>query len=143
MSYIITEDRTKLFYKDWGSRSPIVFIHGWCLPSDSWEYVMSDLPHRGLRCIAYDQRGCGRSDQPWAGYGYDTLADDLHTLIEQLDLHELTLIGHSMGCGVVTNYLARYGNHNTVRAVLIGTTTPFIAHAEDNPEGINPQYLNQ
>jgi pimeloyl-ACP methyl ester carboxylesterase len=78
---------------------------------------MHDLPHRGLRCIAYDQRGCGCSDQPWTGYDYDTLSDDLQALLEHLDVREATLVGHSMGGGVVTRYLARRGASRVARAV--------------------------
>jgi pimeloyl-ACP methyl ester carboxylesterase len=141
MAFIEARDGTKLFYKDWGRGKPVVLIHGWCINCDSWEYVMNDLPHRGLRCIAYDQRGCGRSGQPWTGYDYDTLSDDLQALLEHLDLREATLVGHSMGCGVVTRYLARNGAERVARAVLVATTTPFIAKTDDNPEGIDRQYL--
>ena len=63
---------------------------------------MPFLTSQGLRCIAYDKRGCGRSSQPWNGYDFDTFADDLGAVIEHLDLHETTLVGHSMGCGDIT-----------------------------------------
>lgn len=143
MAFIETRDGTKLFYKDWGTGKPVVLIHGWCINCDSWEYVMNDLPHRGLRCIAYDQRGCGRSDQPWTGYDYDTLSDDLQALLEHLDVREATLVGHSMGGGLITRYLARHGAERVARAVLIATTTPFIAQTANNPEGIAKQYLDE
>jgi non-heme chloroperoxidase len=141
MGFIEAKDGTKLYYKDWGTGKPVVLIHGWCINCDSWEYVMNDLPHRGLRCIAYDQRGCGRSDQPWTGYDYDTLSDDLQALLEHLDLREATLVGHSMGGGVVTRYLARHSAELVARAVLVATTTPLIAKTADNPEGVDRQYL--
>lgn len=75
--FIETRDRTRLFYKDWGTGKPVVFIHGWVMNADIWEYQMTDLCSQGLRCIAYDRRGCGRSSQPAQGYDYDTFADDL------------------------------------------------------------------
>ncbi len=50
----------------------MLFVHGWCLGSDMWEYQMTPLVDEGLRCIAYDARGCGRSDQPGYGYDFDT-----------------------------------------------------------------------
>lgn len=141
MAFIETKDGTKLFYKDWGTGKPVVLMPGWCINCDSWEYVMNDLPHHGLRCITYDQRGCGRSDQPWTGYDYDTLADDLASLLEQLDVREATLMGHSMGGGIVVRYLARHGEKRVARAVLVSTTTPFVLKTEDNPQGFDGQYL--
>lgn len=65
MSYIKTKDGTQLFYKDWGAGKPVVLVHGWSVNCDSFEYQMLDLATRGLCVIAYDQRGCGRSDQTW------------------------------------------------------------------------------
>jgi len=141
MKFVETGDGTKLFYQDWGAGRPVVLVHGWCINSDSWEYVMSELPRGGLRCVAYDQRGCGRSGRPWEGYDYDTLADDLQALLEQLDLREATLVGHSMGCGVVARHQTRHGAARVARAALVATTTPFIARAADNPEGVDRQYL--
>ena len=64
MPHVETPDGVSLFYKDWGSGEPVVFIHGWPLNADMWEYQMTPLAREGLRCIAYDRRGFGRSDQP-------------------------------------------------------------------------------
>jgi non-heme chloroperoxidase len=119
----------------------VVLVHGWCINSDSWEYVASELPRGGLRCVAYDQRGCGRSGRPWEGYDYDTLADDLQAVLERLDLRGATLVGHSMGCGVVARHLVRHGAGRVARAAFVATTTPFIAKAADNPLGVDRQYL--
>ena len=135
-SFIETRDRVSLFYKDWGTGNPVVFVHGWALGADMWEYQMPSLAGKGLRCIAYDKRGCGRSGQPWGGYDFDTFADDLAMLIEQLDLREVTLVGHSMGCGDITRYLSRHGAERVARAALVAPTTPFILRTADNPEGL-------
>src|SRR5262245_29708386 len=74
-SYIRTRDGESLFFKDWGSGAPIVFLSAWALPSDMWDYQMVPLSDRGRRCIAYDRRGHGRSSRPGGGYDYDSLAD--------------------------------------------------------------------
>ena len=136
-SYIETRDGTRLFYKDWGTGKPVVFIHGWALGADMWEYQMPYLAGEGLRCIAYDKRGCGRSGQPWGGYDFETFADDLAAVIDQLHLHEVTLVGHSMGCGDITRYLSRHGAGRVARAALVAPTTPFILKTADNPEGLD------
>lgn len=142
MSFIKATNGTNLFYQDNGSGVPVLFVHGWCMNSGSWEYVMHEMTDNGFRCIAYDLRGCGRSDQPWRGYEYATLADDLATIIEKLDLDKVVLIGHSMGCGVISQYLADYGDARVTKAVYIGTTTPLLAKAENNPDGIDRTNLD-
>jgi pimeloyl-ACP methyl ester carboxylesterase len=64
-----------------------------------WEYQIDTLVQNNFRVIAYDRRGFGKSSQPWDGYDYDTLTDDLKAIIEQLVLKEATLVGFSMGGG--------------------------------------------
>ena len=102
---------------------------------------MTYLADQGLRCVAYDRRGHGRSSQPGGGYDFDTLADDLSVLLEHLDLRDVTLVGHSMGCAEVVRYLARYGGSRVARAVLVSTVTPYTAKAADNPDGVDRSAL--
>jgi len=109
VAFIDSSDSVGLFYRDWGTGSPLVFLAPWGMDSDWWEYQMSYLVGQGLRCIGYDRRGHGRSVEPSGGYDYDTLADDLNEVIERLDLHGVTLVGHSIGCGEVVRYLSRHG----------------------------------
>jgi pimeloyl-ACP methyl ester carboxylesterase len=142
-SFIETQDGTTLFFRDWGTGKPVVFIHGWVLGAEMWEYQMTALSSQGLRCIAYDKRGCGRSSQPGDGYDFDTLADDLATLIEQLDLQDVTLVAHSMGGGEVARYLSRYGTSRIARTVLIATITPFLCKTADNPNGLDSNSFEQ
>lgn len=137
MPFFQAKDATSLFYKDWGAGRSVVFVHGGQLGSDMWEYQLPYLVDHGLRCVAYDRRGCGRSDQPGHGYEYDTLADDLAALVEHLDLVDVTLVGYSNGGGDVTRYLARHGAGRVARVVLIAPTTPFLLQTEDNPDGVD------
>src|SRR5271168_2445631 len=87
--FISAKDGTPLFYKDWGSGKPVVFIASWGMSSDLWQYQMTPIVNHGLRCVAYDRRGHGRSAQPGHGYDYDTLADDLAAVLEELDLRDV------------------------------------------------------
>jgi pimeloyl-ACP methyl ester carboxylesterase len=86
--------------------------------------------------ITYDRRGFGKSSQPTSGYDYDTFAADLNVLMDTLDLHEATLVGHSMGTGEVTRYLGTYGSNRVERAVLVSPIPPFLLQTDDNQEGL-------
>jgi len=135
---IRTTDGVDLFYRDWGSGRPVLFVGGWSLPSDAWCYQMTALCRSGLRTIAFDRRGHGRSSDPGRGYDFDTLADDLAAIIDALDLRDVTLVGHSMGCNEIVRYLARHGCARVRGAALLGTMTPFLPRTDDNPDGIDP-----
>lgn len=138
MSFIEARDGTPLFYKDWGAGKPVVLIHGWPVNADMWEYQAPFLAENGCRVIAYDRRGFGRSGQPWSGYDYDTMADDLAAILDALDLRDATLVGFSMGGGEVARYLSRHGGSGRVsKAVLVAAVTPFLLRTEDNPEGVD------
>jgi non-heme chloroperoxidase len=135
--YVRTRDGTMLFYKDWGSGKPVVFLHAWALPSDMWDYQMVSMSEQGLRCVAYDRRGHGRSSVPAGGYDYDTLADDLATMLDRLDLKEVTLVGYSMASGEMVRYLTRHGAARIARLAFIApAATPFLLKTADNPNGI-------
>ena len=135
MSYITTKDNTQLFYKDWGTGKPVIFLHGWPLSSDSWDDHAMAVADAGFRSIAYDRRGFGRSSHPWSGYDYNTLADDLAAVIEQTGAADVTLVGFSMGGGEVARYMSRHGGKSVARAVLVSSIVPYMLKTHDNPLG--------
>jgi non-heme chloroperoxidase len=137
MPYLQAKDGTELYYYDWGTGTPVVLIHGWPLTSASWEYQARVLAENGHRVIAYDRRGFGRSGWPFTGYDYNTLAGDLSTVLESLDLHGATLVGFSMGGGEVARYLGAYGAARVAKAVLISAVTPYLLKTDGNPDGVD------
>lgn len=128
MSTITTKDGTQIHYKDWGKGPPVVFSHGWPLSADAFEDQMFVLAARGLRCIAHDRRGHGRSSQPRHGNDMDTYADDLAALTEALDLKAAVHVGHSTGGGEVARYIGRHGTKRVAKAVLIGAIVKGAPH---------------
>jgi non-heme chloroperoxidase len=136
MSTITTKDGTEIYYKDWGTGSPVVFSHGWPLDADAWDLQMLFLANNGYRVIAHDRRGHGRSGQPWNGNDMDTYADDLAALVQALDLKGATHVGHSTGGGEVARYIGRHGTKRVAKAVLIGAVPPLMLKTEANPAGL-------
>jgi Predicted hydrolases or acyltransferases (alpha/beta hydrolase superfamily) len=136
--FVETRDGTQLFYRDWGAGTPLVFLSGWALTSECWAYQMAPLSDSGLRCIAYDRRGHGRSSDPGHGFDYDTLADDLAAVLDALDLQNVTLVAHSMAGGEAVRYLTRHGSKRVARMALVAATLPFMTKTADNPDGIDP-----
>ena len=136
MSTITTKDGTSIFYKDWGTGRPVLFSHGWPLSADAWDAQMVFLGRHGFRVIAHDRRSHGRSDQTWDGNHMDQYADDLAELMEQLDLTDLVMVGHSTGGGEVAHTLGRHGTRRVRKAVLVGAVPPLMLKTEANPGGL-------
>lgn len=141
--FAVTGDGTRLFYRDWGSGTPVVFLAPWGLHSDWWEYQMAYLAEHGLRCVSCDRRGHGRSTEAVAGYDFDTLADDLNEVIERLDLRNVTLVGQSLGSGEIVRYLSRHRTARVRRLVFVAPITPCLMKTADNPDGIEPAYFDK
>jgi pimeloyl-ACP methyl ester carboxylesterase len=118
-----------------GSGRPIVLIHGWPLSGESWKEQVPALQSAGYRVVTYDRRGFGRSDKPKTGYGYNTLTDDLHAILEALDLRDVTLVGFSMGGGEVARYFGKYGTDRIHSVVFASAVPPYLLHGPTNPDG--------
>jgi non-heme chloroperoxidase len=126
-----------LNYTDRGAGQPVVLIHGYPLSGASWEKQEERLLDAGYRVITYDRRGFGASSKPATGYDYDTFADDLDKVLTTLDLHDVVLVGFSMGTGEVARYLARHGSGRVAKAVFLASLEPYLIKTSDNPTGVD------
>ena len=138
---VLTRAQTRLRVRDWGQGRAIVLLAGWGLPSDFWDALLVDVVARGRRCVAYDRRGHGRSDEPGDGYDYDALADDLAVVLDTLNLGEITIVGHSMAAGEIVRYETRHGAGRIAHAVLVAPVTPGLARSSGNPNGVPLEML--
>ncbi len=143
MNFISTKDKTKLYVKDWGAGQPVILVHGWPLSADSWDELAIAMVNAGYRTIAYDRRGFGRSSQPWSGYDYDSLSDDLAAVIEYSGAEDAIIIGFSMGGGEVARYMSRHGGKSVAKAALISSVVPFRLKTADNPLGTEQEAFDQ
>ena len=93
------------------------------------------LASNGLRCLAHDRRGHGRSSQTWHGNEMNSYADDLAIVIEALDLRDVVLVGFSTGGrGRSLHRAAR--SARVAKAALVSAVPPFMLQAPDNPGGV-------
>jgi non-heme chloroperoxidase len=137
MTTITTRDNTQLYVKQWGAGRPVVLIHGWPLSSDSWDPQAHALAEAGYKVIAYDRRGFGRSDQPWSGYDYDTLTDDLADVMKATGVTaDAEVIGFSMGGGEVARYMSRYKGAGITKVGLVSSVVPLMLQTAENPDGV-------
>jgi non-heme chloroperoxidase len=118
-----------------GDGRPVVLIHGWPLSGESWSEQVASLSAAGYRVVRYDRRGFGRSDKPGGGFDYDTLAEDLSKVLNELDLTDVTLVGFSMGGGEVARYVARHGESRLRSVVFAAAVTPYLLKGDGNPDG--------
>ncbi len=126
--FIDLDDGARIFVEETGprSRKGVIFIHGSALRTDLWHHQMS-IP--GRRLLFYDLRGHGLS-QPKGDseYSIETLTTDLLTVIENAELDEVVLVGHSVGGMIALHLCAR-------RRELLGSKVKglVLAHATHRP----------
>ena len=113
-----TSDGVGLAYAEYGAGRPLVLVHGWCQTSEQFRDQVDALS-RTHRVIAYDHRGHGESASPEHGYRIHRLAADLRELLIGLDLHDVAILGHSMGCSVIWAYLDLFGPDRLSRLILV------------------------
>lgn len=136
--YIKVAPAVKIYVEDLnpdGCRT-ILFIHGWPANHKMFEYQFNELPKLGYRCIGIDCRGFGNSDKPWCGYDYDTLADDIRCVVEALDLHDITLGGHSTGGAIAVRYMARHNGYGVSKLALFAAAAPSLIQRPCFPYGL-------
>jgi len=86
---------------DRGRGTPaIVFVHGFTCDLSDWEHQIRTLSATH-RCVALDLPGHGGSAAPPAP-GIAVAAAAVNATLERLGLDAVVLVGHSMGCRVVS-----------------------------------------
>ena len=128
----------KLFVEDLNvnAEQTILFIHGWPLNHNMWEYEVEYLIEIGYRVVTIDLRGYGQSDRPTDGYDYDTMASDIKGIIDALQLKNITLVGHSMGAAIAIRYISKYKANSVSRLVLLSAAAPSAVQTKEFEFGL-------
>lgn len=142
--YIKVEKNVKVFVEDINQDAinTILFVHGWPLNHNMYEYIIENFTSKGYRCIAIDLRGYGKSDKPSSGYDYNTMAKDIRHIIEALKLNNITLIGHSMGGAICSRYMSKFNNYGVSKLCLLSAAVPKWVKSSSWPYGYTIPQVN-
>ncbi|MEY8749023.1 alpha/beta fold hydrolase [Alkalicoccobacillus gibsonii] len=134
--YIEVDQNVNVYVEDVGEGTPILFLHGWPVSHKMFEYQQIELPKHGYRFLGMDLRGYGKSDAPWSGYDYDTMAADVDKVVRELDLQDVVLVGFSMGGPIAIRYLANFKENRVQKLVLLGAAAPLFTQRDEYPHGL-------
>ncbi|MCA9294115.1 MAG: alpha/beta hydrolase [Phycisphaerales bacterium] len=107
-----------------GSRTNIVFVHGWASSRTFWQEQMSGLQDEDTRLIAIDLVGHGDSDAPEITYTMDVFADNIAAVMNDAGVEDAILVGHSMGTPVVRQFYRRYPSRTKALILVDGGLRP-------------------
>lgn len=98
MPFVMTDDGCEIYYEVHGDGPTIAFASGFMGITDIWRDQIDEFSSR-YRCVAFDNRGAGRSEKPFpkVGYGVERHAKDLECVLSQLNVDRVVVVGHSMG----------------------------------------------
>ena len=122
--FVEVEPGVRVFVQDFGTGTPLVFIHGYPYSHRTFEKAMHGLASKGFRAVGLDLRGYGQSDKPWGGLDYDTWIADIAKVITALNLNNVTLAGFSMGGAIAAHYVAHQTDARVVKLALLAAAGP-------------------
>jgi len=124
MAYCEVEPGVRLYYEDFGTGEPFLFVHGGGMSHEMWEQQVGDLAD-DFRAVSFDLRGHGQSDKPPRGHSFDRFTLDACALAAHLGLEQTTVVCHGIG-GYVGMLLALRHPRLVRRLVLVSTGTRFV-----------------
>lgn len=131
--YYEVAPNVKLHVTDLGEGPVVVLIHGYPLSDASWEYQYHALVNAGYRAIGITLRGFGQSDKPYGKYDYDTFAADIKSVLDQMEIKDAVLGGHSMGGAIALHYVAKYNGAHVKKLGLFSAAAPRHTKTADYP----------
>ncbi len=143
--YVMVEPNVKYYVEDLNpeGKKTILFLHGWPGSHKLFEYQFDVLPKLGYRCIGIDTRGFGDSDKPFRGYDFDRLADDVKCVVDELNLCDFTLLGHSNGGAIACRYMGRHKGYGVSKLILVAAAAPSLIKRPNFPYGTDREVVEQ
>ncbi|WP_317899544.1 alpha/beta fold hydrolase [Aurantibacillus circumpalustris] len=97
----------KLAFREFGNGQPLIILHGLFGQSDNWNTHAKSFSEKGFHVFAIDQRNHGLSPHSDV-WNYEAMADDLKEFIDEHQLKNPILLGHSMGGKTVMYFERKY-----------------------------------
>jgi pimeloyl-ACP methyl ester carboxylesterase len=94
-----TSNAHGLHYTLRGHGQPVVLLHGWCLSAQMWMY-QEEMLAQSCQVVSPDLRGFGRSRGLPGPYTLEVIADDVATLLDELDIEDVVVVGFAFGAAV-------------------------------------------
>ncbi len=143
--YVKVQSDVNIFVNDINPESDkvVLFIHGWPLNNNMFEYQYNELAKEGYRCIGIDIRGFGKSDRPYSNYTYDRISDDIRMVIDFLKIENIILVGHSVGGAISIRYMSRHNGFGIRKLVLLGAAAPSFVKQYNFPFGSSKEDIEK
>lgn len=127
--FIKTSDHGKIYFTEVGTGQPIIFVHGWSSTGENSFGHMAEALKDSARCIYFDLRGHGHS-YTYNASSIGRLTDDLHDLIIELDLHDVILVGHSLGGLLIYDYFQKYDGARVAAVAVLDMSPKVLCDTE-------------
>jgi pimeloyl-ACP methyl ester carboxylesterase len=115
-------DGIALHYESTGAGAPVLLIMGLGMTATGWWRTVPVLAAAGLRVIAFDNRGVGRSDRPAGPYPVAGMADDAMAVLDACQINRAHVYGISLGGMIAQELVLRH--RARVDRLVLGATTP-------------------
>ncbi|ROP74583.1 alpha/beta fold hydrolase [Curtobacterium sp. PhB115] len=116
------------------ARRTVVLVAGYAMPATGWALQEDALTDAGYRVVAFDRRSHGASEDVLFGQRIARHGADLHELLVTLDLHDVVLVGQSMGASTIWATLDLFGT-DRIAGVLTIDQTPKLVNTDDWAHG--------
>jgi pimeloyl-ACP methyl ester carboxylesterase len=136
MPSITTSDSVRLDYTETGPARgrPVVLLAGFRAAAATWLFQVPELASAGYRVISVDIRGHGTAEHPDFGHSMQRRGEDVHDVLEALDLHGAVLVGQSMGGNTIWACLEQFDS-NRIAGIAIVDQTPMMLNSADWSHG--------
>ncbi len=129
----VSANGRRFHYWQSGEGDDVVMVHGVGANLAMWQFTIAADLQADHRLTMYDLRGHGRSDVPPTGYTSHDMVEDLHGILDTLELDQVSLIGHSFGADIVLHFALRHP-HRVRRLVAIEAGLPTLFNVRRQPE---------
>ena len=130
MATVVTSDGVRLNVTDDGAGPPVLLIAGFTAAATSWLFQTEALLAAGYRVLGLDRRSHGASEFPAYGQRMSRHGKDIADVLDALDLHDVAIVGGSMGANATWAYVDLFGD-SRLRGIVTVDQTPKMINSDD------------